>query len=237
MVNTVYALMLYQSNQILLNLLGSADMLPTVHASTEDAAQAINFLRPQLQQLDASSNVLTIQRMENQSIWNTAYGASPLLASPAQMHEYKQHMEATMKRASNSKEGYIVWLKLEGNPPLKEIHCKPIIPDNFKAIDEKLKAVARRLLDTKDARFQREDLTDQCSFKQVKLSIKEHAYAEKLLADPMQWARAIVENDDWDVLPFEKLDEIPPEVSSTVCVHKFIMQTSNCECYEYYMLC
>lgn len=189
--------------------------MPTVHALTEDSAQAINFLRPQLQIMEAASSVLTIQRMQNEEIWNTAYGCSDLNASNDLMHKYKCHMESAMKRSSNSKSGFIVWLKLEGNPPLQAVKCKAIIPRNSHNICERLRSVGRRLLDPGDNRFNR-NYTSHFNFDEVRLSKLEKQYAEALSVDPMQWTRKVLENDDWHAMPFNKLQDVNPEVSSTM---------------------
>lgn len=163
--------------------------------------------------MEASASVLTIERMQNEEIWNTTYGNGDLSPDAEIMHKYKCHMESAMKRSSDSKSGFIVWLKLEGNPPLNQIKCKAIIPRNSHSICEKLRSVGRRLLDPGDSRFNR-DYTDYCNFDEVRLSKFEKQYAEALTVDPMQWARKIQENDDWHVMPFNKLQDVDSDVSN-----------------------
>lgn len=195
-------------------LLGGPDGPPTIHASTQAGAQAINVLRGGLQQLDASAHMLTIQRMQNEEIYNTAYGDSPVSVSVDMLDKYKRHMESTMKRSSNSKSGFIVWLKLNGNLPLNTIKAEAIIPKRWPAICDKLRAVGRRLLDKSDNRLLKDYYTSQCNFHECRLSKDEEIYALALQVDPMQWNRKLKEENDWQVTPFNKIPEANQNVSS-----------------------
>lgn len=196
-------------------LLGGPEGLPTIHASTQAGAQAINVLRHELQQLDASSSMLTIQRMQQEEVYNTAYGDSPFSASSDMLDKYKRHMESTMKRSSDSRSGFIVWLKLVGNPPLHTIKAKGIIPKRFPGICEKLKAVGRRLLDKNDNRLLKNFYTNCCNFYECRLSKAEELYALDLQVDPQQWNRQVKENDAWHPMPFNKIPELSEDVSFT----------------------
>lgn len=167
-----------------------------------------------MQQLDASANMLTIQRMQNEEIWNTAYGSSPVNASREMLDKYKRHMESTMKRSSDSRSGFIVWLQLDGNPPLNTIKAEGIIPKRWSAICDKLKAVGRRLLDKSDNRLLKDHYTSRCNFKECRLSKREELYALGLQDDPMQWNRKVKEDDAWQLMPLHKIPEASADVSS-----------------------
>lgn len=39
--------------------------------------------------------------------------------------------------------------------------------------------------------------TDRCNFNEVRLSKKEKTYVDALIADPMQWANKLKEENDW----------------------------------------
>lgn len=190
---------------------GSADGLPMVASNNCNDSTNINYLRNVFHEMEADAAALTVERMDAEVSWDTTYRNKELLAEPKSVSEYRKNMQDTMRKASNSNYGFIVWLNVNDMlPPLESIKAHIIFPKDIQGISQKMKAAARRFV---EERIATDDSLEKSCFDALRITRMERNYLDDLSTNPMKFANEVADN--WHPLPLLQICQelTNPEVS------------------------